>query len=211
MENDEPTEWPGQGYSDDGGADLGGADLGGADDGLTDPELTDPELGFEGDEPGDEPGGDEPGGTAFDDAGYELEPESGVPELELTDEPAGDELGFQDPDASDPLIGTDPDADPLADDASWQSDPFPDALDLDEPPEPVDGMPWSDPSLLGDTGADPLDGPTAGYDGSPPVADLYAYDGMSAPADTGSAAWGSLGGSEDPATSSLARFWAPGA
>lgn len=210
MENDEPTEWPGEGYSDDAGADLGGADLGGVDDNLSDPGLADSELGLEGDEPS-EPA-DTDGGTAFDGAGYDdLDADAGVPEVELTDEPAGDEPGFQDPDTTDPVVGTDPDADPLGDDPSWQSDPFPDALDLDQPPEPVDGMPWSDPSLLGDADAAPLGDPGAGFDDPPPVSDLYAYDGMPAPADAGSAAWGSLGGSEDPATSSLARFWSPGA
>ncbi len=55
---------------------------------------------------------------------------------------------------------------------------------------------------------EPLGDP-AGDAGSPPVDDLYAYDGGQPPAD-GTDAWGNLAGSEDPATSSLARFWSPG-
>ncbi|MGH3738437.1 MAG: hypothetical protein ACRDT6_22940 [Micromonosporaceae bacterium] len=206
MENDDSGEWPGNSYADD------GADLGATGDDLSGSELTDPELGIEGVDGDDsvDDDGPEVSGEAFDTGGYDLDAEPAVSDVELTDDSSPEGLDDHG-DVSDAMIGTDPDTDPLADDASWQSDPFPAALDLDQPPEPVDGMPWSDPALLGDPGSEPLPEPGAGFDDPPPVSDLYAYDGMGAPADSGAPAWSTLGGSEDPATSSLARFWAPGA
>ncbi|MGY0233649.1 hypothetical protein [Longispora urticae] len=79
------------------------------------------------------------------------------------------------------------------------SDVFPPALDFDTP-EPVDGFPWTDPTSLGTTGD---------YEPAvetPPVSELLAYDGLDA---TDADPWTTLENSEDPATSSLARFWRP--
>jgi hypothetical protein len=213
MENDDSPEWPTEGYSEGDGADLGGADHG-----LSDHDLgyDEPDSGHEaGDpsvhEPGDEPGeaGDAPGGHEPDDTEYTI---NGSPELgHDTGEDLGDANDFPGPDtdAYGEVPGTDPDVDPMADDDAWHADPFPQSLDLDQP-EPVDGMPWSDPALLGDSGGDPLGDPAVPHgDGAPPIAELYEYDGGQPPAD-GSDPWQSLSNSEDPATSSLARFWSPG-
>jgi hypothetical protein len=113
------------------------------------------------------------------------------------------------------LVGTDPDLDHGADHADWHDDnPFPPGLDI-HAPEPVDGFPWSDPAALGD-GAGPDDyAPdyshlvNTGDEGGPAhAADLAQYDGVEVP--PGADAWTHLLGSEDPATSSLARWWAPG-
>ena len=79
---------------------------------------------------------------------------------------------------------------------------FPPALDLGDLPEPVDGPPWTDAALLGDG---PLDDPSV--DGSPDVADLYSYAGLTPPA--GDDPWTALLTAEDPATAALARWWAP--
>jgi len=114
--------------------------------------------------------------------------------------------------AVDALVGTDPDADGLADHDGWQSDPFPPPLDLGAPPEPVDGFPWSDPDTLGQAG---VGGDLSSYgadafaETAPPAAgDLFSYAGedLAGAADP----WGALMVSEDPATSALARWWAPG-
>lgn len=116
---------------------------------------------------------------------------------------------------TEPLVGTDPDLDHGADHADWHDDnPFPPGLDI-HAPEPVDGFPWSDPAALGD-GAGPDDyAPdyshlvNTGDEGGPAhAADLAQYDGVEVP--PGADAWTHLLGSEDPATSSLARWWAPG-
>jgi hypothetical protein len=113
------------------------------------------------------------------------------------------------------LVGTDPDIDHGADHADWHDDnPFPPGLDI-HAPEPVDGFPWSDPATLGD-GAGPDDyAPdyshlvNTGDEGGPAhAADLAQYDGVEVP--PGTDAWTHLLGSEDPATSALARWWTPG-
>ena len=62
---------------------------------------------------------------------------------------------------------------------------FPPPLDLPDRPEPVDGYPWSDPEILGDTADSPP------LDAAPPVGDLLAYAGME-PAGPGGG--GSCGG-----------------
>ncbi|GIG56385.1 hypothetical protein Lfu02_07570 [Longispora fulva] len=88
---------------------------------------------------------------------------------------------------------------PYGDDDGGPSDVFPPALDF-ETPEPVDGFPWTDPTSLGGTG---------GYEPAmetPPVSELLAYDGVDA---TDADPWTTLENSEDPATSSLARWWRP--
>jgi hypothetical protein len=102
--------------------------------------------------------------------------------------------------AAEPSFGVDPDA--LAGAYEWAEPEFPPSLDLGELPEPVDGAPWSDPELLGAGPLSPLVD-TAG----PDVADLYGYAGLDQPA--GGDPWAALAGAEDPATSALARWWAP--
>ena len=203
MDSDEPTGWPEDGYGGDGESpELGPPQ----DDSLSDGGMA---YDVGGDEPaeGDDAGPDTPLEPGLDDAGYDAEA-GGYADDQL----AGDELSVEpeaaEPEFGEPTPGADPDADPLADDESWQQDPFPQALDMDAP-EPVDGMPWSDPAVLGDGEGGELPSATAGAEGSPPASDLYAYDGSEPPAD-GSDPWGSLSRTEDPATSSLARFWGPG-
>jgi hypothetical protein len=107
-------------------------------------------------------------------------------------------------------VGADPDLDPHAD-ADWHDPSFPPALDPHHTPEPVDGFPWSDPHVLGSGLADgALD--DGGYHEPtwqhPPVSDLYDYAGDEAA--PGGDGWQALLGSDDPATSSLARWWTPG-
>ncbi|HLL68740.1 MAG TPA: hypothetical protein VK453_23935 [Micromonosporaceae bacterium] len=134
------------------------------------------------------------------------------------------------------VVGTDPDLVPHADDGRWAEDLFPpEVVGLDRP-EPVDGYPWADPTLLGRPDLDQaagvaaagvaaagVSGPDAGADpgvaGSgrqpgdaalvdPDPADLAAYDGTDLPA--GADAWAALRASQDPATNALAHWWAPG-
>lgn len=205
MDSDEPTGWPEDGYGGDGEPpELGPPQ----DDSLSDGGMA-YDVGGDETPDGDAAAPESPAepdfGDTADASGYDLDSEPG----ELADDQLGaDDLAADDgAEPTDPAPGIDPDADPLADDESWQRDPFPQALDLDAP-EPVDGMPWSDPSVLGEEGGE-LPSATAGAEGSPPASDLYAYDGSEPPAD-GSDPWGSLSRSEDPATSSLARFWGPG-
>jgi hypothetical protein len=196
MDHDEPTEFPPDGYAADDGwfpepeeaqlPDLGlGYEFPG-DDGV------DPEVEGAGDPPDD---GHLPGDTAPDHVGD-------VPEL-ADDVTAGALAPELDPQEAVP--GTDPDLNPFADDESWNVDPFPVALSFDEPPEPVDGMPWADPDLLGDPDGR-LPDPAAGHQDPPPVAELYAYDATD-PASGDPDPWASLVHSDDPATGSLARFW----
>jgi hypothetical protein len=100
-------------------------------------------------------------------------------------------------------------------------DPFPASLDLPLP-EPVDGFPWADPALLGAApidaldpalhlGLDPAPGldPALGLDPAAPVdpAGLAASAGMELPPDADP--WAVLAASDDPATNTLARWWAP--
>lgn len=106
--------------------------------------------------------------------------------------------------ATEPPVGADPDADPYGD-GSWHDATFPPALDLLDAPEPVDGYPWGDAGLLGDGG--PADGDEPAWQ-QPPSADLYEYAGEEPV--TGGDAWQALLGSDDPATSTLARWWTPG-
>lgn len=116
----------------------------------------------------------------------------------------GDEQGFG---AADPPPGVDPDAPAGADE--WPAAVFPPTLDPSGLPTPVDGWPWADPDLLGagssSDAVDPAD--LAGNVGSVDPADLAGYAGVD-----GAAAdlWATLLGSDDPATSTLARFWSAG-
>ncbi|MEV4755140.1 hypothetical protein AB0J86_08505 [Micromonospora sp. NPDC049559] len=145
--------------------------------------------------------------------------------------PAGDDPDDPYPGADDwpraAPFGTDPDLEPVL--ADWPAPEFPPPLELDSPPEPVDGPPWADPDLLGTGGpdADPDGtGPPAGFgpadptaphrtatddaaaEFGPPAPDgLTGYAGETLPEDADP--WTALAGSEDPATGALARFWAP--
>jgi hypothetical protein len=100
-------------------------------------------------------------------------------------------------------VGADPDLDPHAD--TWTDQSFPEPLDLDAP-EPVDGFPWTDPTTLGTA---PLPDADAAYQGGPEADELAAYAGEQLP--PGADPWTALSASEDPATSSLARWWSPDA
>ena len=115
------------------------------------------------------------------------------------------EVGFG---SADPPIGADPDVDPYGDAAQWSETAWPEPanLDLGPPPEPVDGFPWTDPGLLGDAyAAAPVEPTTPAA--APGPDELADYAGEELPADGDP--WAALAGSEDPATSALARFWSP--
>jgi hypothetical protein len=152
---------------------------------------------------GESDGGDGDGGdgdqVAFEDTGHDAHDA-----VDAHDEP--DDVSY-----AEPVGGTHPDLDPVGDHPSWSDDPFPPQLELGEQPEPVDGFPWSDAAVLGDehdTGA--TADQTAGYQPAfdqPPAGDLVAYDAHDVP--PGEDPWHALAGSDDPATSSLARFWGP--
>lgn len=119
------------------------------------------------------------------------------------DPPDGDPSAVEPPDGV-PPVGADPDLGPYGDPAAW---PAGDATlvgwpaDI-PPPEPVDGFPWTDPELLGRPEDVP---PGAGTRPAPPPDELAAYAAEGLPADGDP--WSALAASEDPATSSLARFW----
>ncbi len=107
-------------------------------------------------------------------------------------------------------VGADPDADP---EAGADADlPFPPVVDVGELPEPVDGFPWIDTGTLGVVAADMTDGGAYAADGGayPAVdpADLAAYAQEDLPPAVDP--WAALAASDDPATSTLARFWAQG-
>jgi hypothetical protein len=98
-------------------------------------------------------------------------------------------------------VGADPDA--LPDTDTGADLPFPPAVDVGELPEPVDGFPWIDTGTLGVVDPDVAGTVPATVDS----ADLAAYAGTDlAP---GVDPWAALAASDDPATSALARFWAP--
>jgi hypothetical protein len=115
------------------------------------------------------------------------------------------------PAPADHLVGADPDL-PADPDGTWHDGDFPPALDLDTRPEPTDGYPWADPGALGDpTDAYGLDADHTALTvtGAAAPGDLFAYAGIDPPP-PGTDPWGHLLGSDDPATSTLARFWGPG-
>ena len=111
--------------------------------------------------------------------------------------------------ADDAPVGADPDLNPHGDDPAWHESPFPAPLDLAVTPEPVDGFPWTDAAVLGDGGTVLPDPAAEAATGTPQAGDLFAYAGEDVPA--GGANWTALAASPDPATSTLARFWAPDA
>lgn len=156
---------------------------------------------------------DEPGGQPLEPVGYADEPLDTADVAGHADGPAaagdwddgGGQGGPETVEAAD-IIGADPDPDPG--DADTDDDPtsvFPPPLDLAAPPEPVDGPPWADASLLGDGGGDGLPDPAVeAAVGSPTPAELSDYAGQQMP---DGADWADLIASPDPATSALARFW----
>lgn len=206
-------------------------DAEGADDGSAwldageDPEFSsepaeidtvDLQLG-EDDEPGDAAEGD---GGDEDDLGEGLDPidadltpddpadDPAGEDASLDDDPAAEETTWFAPDLADePGLGADPDHDDLVDSDGWSSDAFPPELDFADPPEPVDGLPWSDPAMLGDINDGLIDTDQTEYV-TPDVGDLLDYSGGEAPSNGGDV-WAELLGSSDPATSGLARWWAP--
>ena len=98
------------------------------------------------------------------------------------------------------IEGTDPHANELADDDTFTPQ-FPAELDLDPMPQPVDGPPWSDPTLLGDANDTAHTNNT--HNPQSPMNDLAAMDGQQ------TQSWDTLAASQDPAVSSLARWWQP--
>ena len=129
---------------------------------------------------------------------------------DLVDEHATDHgTGYDEPGPADHLVGADPDL-PGDPDGTWHDGDFPPALDLDVRPEPADGYPWADPGTLGDVpdGYGPDDHTALTATGSAAPGDLFAYAGIDPPA-PGMDPWAHLLGSDDPATSTLARFWGP--
>ncbi len=151
----------------------------------------------------DEPGFDATDGPGLEFADLSDEPDDAGPEA---DDPSLDP-DLDDPTAgADPVIGTDPDLDLVGDDPHWaQDDPFPPQLDVGETPEPVDGFPWSDPAVLGEQ--QDVAGPDDSVLTDPPPEDLADYDAQDLT--PGTDPWRTLAGAEDPATSSLARWWGP--
>ncbi|MEU8816908.1 hypothetical protein [Actinoplanes sp. NPDC048796] len=82
-------------------------------------------------------------------------------------------------------------------------DVFPPQVDVGELPEPVDGFPWID---TGSLGVVPAGAPDTPVDPVQPQ-ELADYAGEQLP--PGVDPWAALADSEDPATSTLARWWAP--
>jgi hypothetical protein len=110
--------------------------------------------------------------------------------------------------AGEHIVGVDPDL-PADHDGHWHEGHFPPVLELDTRPEPADGYPWADPDTLGDPGthAD-ADHYGLALGAGAPAGDLFAYAGLDA-APAGVDPWSLLLGSDDPATSTLARWWGP--
>ena len=98
-------------------------------------------------------------------------------------------------------VGADPDA--VAD--IEQVSTFPPIVDVGPLPEPVDGFPWIDTGSLGLYHSGLVD-PAAAAE-PVPAEDLAAYAGADLP--PGVDPWAALADSDDPATSTLARWWAP--
>ncbi|WP_067499851.1 hypothetical protein [Actinoplanes sp. TFC3] len=170
------------------------------------------------------------GGHDVDAHGYEplpghdpLAPEAGGHdpyELPAPDQPAW-ELHHDDPVAAEdhPVVdvtdghglgpvGADPDAAP--DHGGDPAEVFPPALDVGPLPEPVDGFPWIDTGSLNLGELNPVDldlsSPGAAPAGTVVTpGDLAAYAGQELT--PGADPWAELAGSDDPATSALARWW----
>lgn len=163
---------------------------------------------------GDADGGDPGGGDAGLGAADEYDDGEPAPVTDAAgphDVAEPDVEGGVDPLAEVPF-GGDPDLAAAGDDAGWYDTSFPPHLELADAPEPVDGYPWTDPAtlgdsaMLGDAGSPGDYEPAYDGDGGALPADLAAYDGVEVP--DGGDPWAALLGSEDPATSALARWWA---
>jgi hypothetical protein len=94
-------------------------------------------------------------------------------------------------------VGADPDATPDAEQVSV----FPPVVDVGPLPEPVDGFPWIDTGSLGLVNAGVVDPAAVPV----PAEDLAAYAAEDLP--PGVDPWAALAGSDDPATSTLAKWW----
>jgi hypothetical protein len=143
------------------------------------------------------------------DAGLHDAPDSGdLPGEHDTDPPADhdDQPGYDDPaevlHSTETTVGADPDVDHSAD---WAPADFPEQLDVN-PPEPVDGYPWSDATAVAGPGTAETTDPATGPSGAPAPQELLEYAGADG---NGGDPWNALLGSDDPATSSLGRWWAP--
>ena len=218
---DHHDDWA-QWSEDDGGlgehdtADLSGPDhLGGSDhiDGLDGHDHLD--SGYEGDHDGYADAGAPPPDLGHD---PDLLHESGDLDVPPPDHDASPHGHYDDvpvdehhdlgAEHAEHLVGVDPDT-PAGHDGVWHDDEFPPPLELDARPEPADGYPWADPDTLGDPGTLPEpDHADLAVGGGAPVGDLFAYAGLDA-APPGVDPWSLLLGSDDPATSTLARWWGP--
>jgi hypothetical protein len=202
-------DWPGDGddYDDRDTADLSGptdpADPGYGDYPVEDFEDVGPADGAGSDDDTDAAGSDHFGYGGFaggPDTPLADPPEGALPEPTDGPEPAdGPAAG-----SAETPVGADPDLIPYADAGAWPEPGFPDPLDVGPLPEPVDGFPWTDPAALGEADAA---GPPAEPAGQPPPADLTEYASEELP--PGVDPWEALAASDDPATSTLARFWDP--
>lgn len=147
------------------------------------------------DEPDDTDQPDDPGlDDTVDDVDVDLVVDDTV------DDSEPDEVAVFDV-VDDDAVGTDPDAPAGGDDDAFTPQ-FPPDLAVDELPDPVDGPPWTDADLLGD-GPDHADTSWNSIDSSATMTDLFTMDGTSGDD------WQSLINSDDPAVSSLARWWQP--
>jgi hypothetical protein len=100
------------------------------------------------------------------------------------------------------LVGADPDA--LPDAGPDPVDMFPQVVDVGPLPEPVDGFPWIDTGSLGVVDAHAI-GTVDTHDAEVTPQELAEYAGADLP--PGADPWAALADSEDPATSTLARWW----
>jgi hypothetical protein len=100
-------------------------------------------------------------------------------------------------------VGADPDAVPDVDQVSL----FPPVVDVGPLPEPVDGFPWIDTGSLGLVDAGVID-PAALQAAPVQAEDLAAYAAEDLP--PGVDPWAALADSDDPATSTLAKWWSQG-
>ncbi|MEU7866775.1 hypothetical protein [Dactylosporangium sp. NPDC049140] len=112
-------------------------------------------------------------------------------------------------DGHESAFGTDPDVDASADDPGWHEVQFPEELHLQDPPEPAGGFPWTDAEVLGgpDHSLSAAFDPALQHHGPAEPAGLADYEHLEVP--PGADPWSLLLGSDDPATSSLATYWAP--
>jgi hypothetical protein len=184
------SEFPGYGSesSGHGGEFPGyGGDLAGHDDGLSEHDI-------------------HPSGHDIESSPHSESPPHSIPEMSETRgaEGTGGSDGWDDP-GHDGHPGWDDPGHVAWDDpeaaAADHVDVFPPALDVGELPEPVDGFPWIDTGSLGVV--DP--GPTVEHLDPVRAEELAAYAGEELP--PGQDPWAALAGSDDPATSALARWW----